>query len=328
MANFVKEVVVSLSRNISEYPFVNRLDKETKSDISSKIETNLKSFDEKFTLYDLEKIDKFNVVELCDEFYISSIDVDNASNISILVNEKRDIAIVTNLEDHIRIIAKSNEFDLEGTYQKADRVDDFLSEKMSFAFSKQYGYLSPNISNIGTAMNASVILFLGALNKNKSVARIASNLSNLGLVLKPVYSDGIHSYGSIYSLSNSVTMGITENAAIDNLKNISEQLISQEGSSLESFVKRIDNVDMIFRSLGILQNARVVSYKEALELLSNIRLGIEAKIISIDISTIDKLISEVQPSSVANKFNDEDFDQINIRRASIIREALDRTTSV
>ena len=322
MADTVKEVIISLSRNIKDYPFTAVLDKEKKEEITEKIEDALKDFDIKFERHDIIKKEREELLPLLDTFYISKTFADKPEGRALFISEDVNAVIISNGENHIKVIAKAKGLDFDSVFEFVNRLDDYLGEKFNFAFSKEFGYLSPNIENIGTAMRASAVLHLGALEKNRSVAKITSNLSKLGLIIKPLYSDNVRSFGDVYILSNSVTMGITEKAAVENLKNITEQLVSQEETMINNYVKSIENRDTIFRSLGILQNARLLTYSEALSLISNVRLGIAADLIEMDISMIDSLILKVQPVSILKDHKDDAYNRMDEIRADIVRKEL------
>lgn len=68
--------------------------------------------------------------------------------------------------------------------------------------------------------------------------------------------------GDIYCLSNQVTLGISEKAAIDNLKTVTLQLAAQERTARAEMVKSIETEDEIFRAYGILKSARILPVKE------------------------------------------------------------------
>ena len=103
----------------------------------------------------------------------------------------------------------------------------------------------------------------------------------------------------MYQLSNQITLGISEKTAIENLKSITAQLIKQELSARQTLAKEITVQDKIFRSYGILQNARLLSGEEALNHLSNIRMGITTGLITnISLDTVNRLIVETQPATL------------------------------
>ena len=82
--------------------------------------------------------------------------------------------------------------------------------------------------------------------------------------------------------------------------------------------------DKIFRSLGILKNAHIISSQETIELLSMVRLGIDLDIVhNINRQTINELLIMIQPAHLqkieGSRLNVTSRDT---KRATLIREKL------
>ncbi|MEE3440474.1 MAG: ATP--guanido phosphotransferase, partial [Ruminococcus sp.] len=153
---------------------------------------------------------------------------------------------------------------------------------------------------------------------------LANNLNKLGLTIRGAHGEGSSSEGAIYQLSNQVSLGISEKSAIENLKNITNQLISQELKQRETLVKSIETKDKVMRSLGILKTAYIMSHKEAVNLLSNVRFGISTGLIdNINIETINDLLVEIQPATLMTILGEQiTVKDRDISRAEYIRNKL------
>ena len=153
---------------------------------------------------------------------------------------------------------------------------------------------------------------------------LANNLNKLGLTIRGAHGEGSSSEGAIYQLSNQVSLGISEKSAIENLKNITNQLISQELKQRETLVKSIETKDKVMRSLGILKTAYIMSHKEAVNLLSNVRFGISIGLIdNINIETINDLLIEIQPATLMTILGEQiTVKDRDISRAEYIRNKL------
>ena len=115
------------------------------------------------------------------------------------------MSIMINEEDHIRLQVITDGLSLEQAYDTADKLDTLLDENLEFAFDDKLGYLTQCPTNLGTGMRASVMLHLPALEKSRTIGRIAGNLSKLGLTIRGAYGEGSEPSGSLYQLSNQVT---------------------------------------------------------------------------------------------------------------------------
>lgn len=179
-------------------------------------------------------------------------------------------------------------------------IDTLLNESLRFAFDSELGYLTQCPTNLGTGMRASVMLHLPALTENGAMSRISTNLSKLGLVIRGTYGEGSNVIGAMYQLSNQITLGLSEKEAVENLQNITMQLISEERKTRASLSKNINVQDKVGRSAGVLKNARLLSCDEYMKLISNVRFGIAEKLLSgITLEDIHTLTVAVQPATMA-----------------------------
>ena len=229
-----------------------------------------------------------------------------------------------NEEDHIRLQVIKKGLALEEAYDIADKLDTLLDERLEFAFDERLGYLTQCPTNLGTGMRASVMLHLPALEKSKVISRISGNLSKLGLIIRGAHGEGTEPKGAMYQLSNQITLGISEKAAIENLKNIANQLMIQEEQARERICSSIDVRDTIARSLGILRSALVITHDEALKLLSNVRLGISSgQRKDVTAAQVDELMTAVEPATLSvnlgKTLSPHDRD---IERATLLRNKL------
>ncbi|MCR5652594.1 MAG: protein arginine kinase [Ruminococcus sp.] len=303
MNNIVMETRIRLARNLKKYPFPCRLNLQQKTEVANVIIDSIKNSNspladdlEVIWIKDLSESERISLVE---KHLASPEFVTDADGRAIILSKDRTMSIMLNEEDHIRLQILQKGDNLTEAYDIADKLDTLLDENLEFAFDEKLGYLTQCPTNLGTGMRASVMLHLPALKAGKAIGRISGNLQKLGLTIRGLYGEGTEPEGAIYQLSNQVTLGISEQSAIDNLKNIAGQLESQEIAAQKRMAKSIEAQDKLCRSLGILKTAKLISCEEAMELLSNVRFGINAEVIdSANINTIDKLIEKIQPATM------------------------------
>ena len=176
---------------------------------------------------------------------------------------------------------------------------------MGFSFDKKLGYLTQCPTNIGTAMRASVMLQLPALHIRGTISNLARTVSKLGLRLTGSFGVGSRPVGSLYTLSNQMTLGISEEAALANLKSFSLSIIQQERDAREELMSNLRFQDMLWRSYGTLKNARVMSYSEFMEALSVVRIGIANGEIDLPMTRANELIFSQQPATLNSESDDE-----------------------
>lgn len=328
MSNIVMQTRIRLARNLKKYPFPIRLNTAGKNKVAEEIISAVKNCNSPLSkeldvLYikDLTEAQRISLVE---QHLASPEFMSDSSGRALILSKDKTMSIMINEEDHIRLQILYKDLSLEQAYDTADKLDTLLDENLDFAFSEKLGYITQCPTNLGTGMRASVMLHLPALKSGKAIGRIAGNLSKLGLTIRGAYGEGTEPEGAMYQLSNQVTLGISEKSAIENLKNIAQQLVSQELKAEKRMAENMETRDKISRSLGILRSAKLISCNEALELLSNVRFGINAGIIEdVNLETVDSLISEIQPATMMvnrnEKISPRDRD---ILRAEILNKKL------
>ncbi len=313
---------IRLARNIADYPFPVRLDNKSKIEINEKIRDALKD-KEKLNYTELKTLTRAEVVSLAERHIISPEFASNSDGRALLMSENEDISIMLCEEDHIRLQVMKSGLSLNEAYELANRIDEEINEKLEYAFDENLGYLTQCPTNLGTGMRASVMLHLPALTQKGQMGTLATTVSKLGLTLRGAYGEGGLAMGDLYQLSNQVSLGISEKAAVDNLKTITLQLAAQERTAREEMAKNIVTEDAVFRAYGILKSARILSTKEFMNLISKVRFGAVTGMIKTDLKVINELMVSMQPATI-NAFVGRTLsaDERNVERAKIVREKI------
>lgn len=255
-----------------------------------------------FQFINMQQMSEEEAVSLVERHIVSPEFASDRQGRYLLLTADETVGIMINEEDHIRIQVMSQGLELAGVYDMADKIDTLLDHALGFAFDEKLGYLTQCPTNLGTGMRASLMLHLPALQHSKAIGRIAGNLAKLGLTLRGTYGEGTEPKGALYQLSNQVTLGLSEKAAIDNLQNIAMQLVTQERSARQALAQNVETLDMISRSRGILKSARLLSNEECIKLLSNVRLGITlGEIKDVTLDTVNELMTDLQPATLMKK---------------------------
>lgn len=240
---------------------------------------------------------------------------------AVFLNEDESLSIMVNEEDHIRIQAMGRELALKELYQQALQVDDLIDDKLTIAYDENLGYLTACPTNVGTGLRASVMLHLPGLSIMKRMSRIAQAINRFGYTIRGIYGEGTQALGHVYQVSNQLTLGKSEEAIIDDLTQIVEQIITEEEGMrkrLNSF-DHTETVDRVYRSLGILKYARTISAEEASLRLSELKMGIDMGIIEEMPFRFNELMVAIQPPFLATI--DEEL-TIDEKRAKMLREHL------
>lgn len=320
---------VRLARNLEGYNFSLKLEPEdARKMIDDSLEKirGMKEFTD-FSTYDFKDLDVYQKVAMKERHVISNFLL-NQDMAAGLVSPDENMSIMINEEDHIRIQAYVSGMDMNKAYTMADKADDSIGKGLKYAYDEKYGYLTTCPSNVGTGMRASYMLHLPALAGSNRIAGIATEIGRFGLVLRGIYGEGSRSLGYIYQVSNQVTLGLSEREIIDNLNNITQQIITQERNLRKQYVtkKRTTALDGVYRSYGVLKYARKMSLKDGMVLLSELRLGLAENLIKVasDVDcSIYQLMIGIQPANLQMLSGHElSEEEIDVQRSEFIRDNL------
>lgn len=326
------DVVISsrirLARNLRDYPFPHLLNLQQKNEIANKVKEALENSNsyiaKSFSFINMARLSAIEASSLVERHLISPAFAKDRAGKYLLITDDETISIMINEEDHLRIQVLSEGLSVREAYETADKIDTLLDNALGFAFHNKLGYLTQCPTNLGTGLRASVMLHLPALQSGGVIGRLEDNLSKIGLILRGTFGEGSDAQVGLYQLSNQVTLGLSEETAIDNLRSVALQIISNEREARSNACKRLDTQDYIMRCLGTLRYARLIDNRECLSMLSSIRMGVSEKIIEgITLDEINALMTEIQPATLTKLMDKElTAQQRDKERADRLRESL------
>lgn len=320
-SDVVMSARVRLVRNMSDMPFPRRMSKEIRKTAVKKIYASIQNspYAGEFDLIDLSKTDAYKAQSYGEKQFISQSFCRDNSNGIFLLSKDEDVSIMLCGEDHIRLLSMTSGQDLQGAYSKANAIDDVFIHNLKIAFDEKLGFLSALPTNLGTGMKASFDLHLPALAERGMVYQLSAMVGKLGLSLRHIYSGN----GAFFRLENQITLGITEQAAIDNMNAICNQIVKQERTLREYYSAKEEFEDKVFRAMGTLLMARRLSTSEFFELISLVRAGISMGFINKDYTDVGSLISKVQTATIQSDSKaDITVDTAEKIRAKFVREIL------
>lgn len=315
---------IRLARNLDDFPFPSKLDVAGKNKVNTLIKSTLfESGNSDFSYIEMKELSRLQSVSLAERHLISPEFASKKDGSALILSEDESVSIMLCEEDHIRLQVMKPGLALEEAYDIANKLDNVIDGKLKYAFDERIGYLTQCPTNLGTGMRASVMLHLPALTRCGQISRLAGTVSKLGLTIRGANGEGSQPGGDMYQISNQITLGITEETAIANLKSIVLQLIAQERAAAAEIIKNPAEEDKIFRALGVLKNARLLSTDEFMELISVVRLGAARGIIDIPLEKINELIVNMQPATVSAANAEASTPHArDAVRAKAVREAL------
>ncbi|OZM55874.1 protein arginine kinase [Lottiidibacillus patelloidae] len=321
---------VRLARNLSNYPFPiiasEKQEEEILQVIENKIENSMYEGIGTISLHKLANMERIEKNVLVEKHLISPNLANESKHGAVLLSKNEAVSIMLNEEDHIRIQCLFSGLRLSEALTLASGIDDWLEEKLDYAFDDKKGYLTSCPTNVGTGLRASVMMHLPALVLTNQMNRLIPAVSQLGLVVRGMYGEGSEALGNIFQISNQITLGKTEEDIVEDLRSVVMQLIQQERTAREKLLKtsKVGLEDRVYRSFGLLSHSRLISYKEAAKCLSDVRLGIDLNLISnMSANILNELMIVSQPNLLqAYAGEGLEPEKRDILRAKIIRERM------
>lgn len=329
------DVVIStrirLARNLNGYPFPHILSDEQKTEINNKVKNAILEgnsvLKDSFEFIEAEKISKSKLASLVERHLVSPDFARYPKGRALLLMKDESVSIMLNEEDHVRIQVMCSGMELEKAYDMADKIDTLLDETLSFAFDEELGYLTACPTNLGTGIRASVMVHLPAVEADGTLKKIAGSLGKIGAAIRGSYGEGSEASGALYQISNQVTLGISEKDTVNNLNEITNQIIALEKKSREKLLKSEACQDSIWRALGIMKSARIMSSKEFAGLYSTVRMGVaEGAISGITLDKLSDIFAKVQPANLIELCGENmTAEHRDRKRAELIRNELKDT---
>jgi len=331
------DVVIStrirLARNVSGYAFCSSAEKVELQQVAEAVENafvNIREYTNSplrnVSISRLEHLDPIDREFLIERHLISRDLAEKNGTGKVIVDEEEVLSIMINEEDHIRLQVIDSGLRLRQSWEMINSIDDELGQEIDYAFSPDWGYLTACPTNIGTGLRVSVMLHIPALAATKEGKQILLSISDMGYAIRGIYGEGSQATGAFYQISNEATLGRSEEEIVDRIRWVARQIADREREERGLLMEKngIGAEDKIFRSYGTLMNARLISSREALSLLSWISLGSSIGVLPESSRTdITRLLVLTRPAHLqkckGRKLNSVDRD---ISRAAAIREIL------
>jgi len=331
-ASHPTEVVISsrvrLARNLKDERFPGWAAEEARVRIAGKVREALQASPRMREAYylDMGALSSAEKEILTERHLISHELAERGAGSGLALSADERIAVMVNEEDHLRLQAFLPGLELVAAWRSIDAVDSDLEGQLHYAFAPRIGYVTACPTNLGTGLRASVMMHLSGLKLMEEIEPVINGLEKIGLTVRGLTGEGTEAHGNMFQISNQMTIGETEEAIVSRLVHVAQEVERHEKHArirlLES--RRTYLLDQVGRALGILLHAKVLSSREAIELLSGLRLGIELGLIqNMEVGRINELMLLTQPGHLqkvaGEELTPEERDEL---RARVITERL------
>jgi len=295
LADIVVSSRIRLARNLAGHKFLSHCSNTEKSEILKKLRDVLMSLKlgDKIFYISVDKAPTLSRHFLVERHLISRHHAFGKGPRGVVIARKEFFTAMINEEDHLRLQVLKAGCQLSQCFEQINNIDNMIEQKVDFAFSPRYGYLTACPTNLGTGVRVSVMLHLPALKMTGQIEKFFNAARDMSLAVRGLFGEGTEAASDLYQISNQVTLGISELDIISQFENIIiPEIVEYENAARNQLLSKQTDIldDKISRAMALLQNAHLISSQEALFLLSHLRLGINMhKYMGASTPAIEKL---------------------------------------
>lgn len=328
----VIHVKLFLSRNLQGFPFPGEAGLENENKIADMIRQAVSYWnsreEDQLIEYPLTDLNKNEQGILQQKSYIPLMHSPLGAHSSLYLNEPGDVSLATNMVDDLRIQLFAPYDNAKDLWYRTSYMDDVLSQKLLYAFDKEFGYLTAYPENAGTGLTMSALLFIPGLSYENRVDLLKDKAARFGFTVRPLIPNEFMKV-PLYEAFSNTSMGVEEFGYYKSFMNLLDQITeSEEEAWNEVFHENeMELRDKVWRAIGTLKYARMINSDELAELASSLAIGIREKMIPAgDVSTFQKIFDLTSPELVNEITVQENKGSSNVNawRALLVHEAMDQ----
>lgn len=300
MSSIVVSSRIRLARCLDKYVFPSRLTSEQGFALTKKIVDPLLKLDG-YKVYAMNTLPKVDAMVMHEKHLISRELVENHDFSAVVLSPDETISIMVNEEDHIREQCILKGLSLMQAYKQLSQIDELLLSSLDMAYDSSLGFLNSCVTNVGTGIRASVMMFLPALSLSNSISQVINSLASQGIEVRGVYGEGTNAEGYMYQISNKKSLGKTELDIINEVTGYVTRVAQAELKAREEMlaVQKDDVIDIVMRAYGVLTCAHKITSSEFMLRAGEVKMGIAFNMLRFkDNLIIDKLIDSCMPYSL------------------------------
>ncbi|MEE1496268.1 MAG: ATP--guanido phosphotransferase [Clostridium sp.] len=321
---------IRLARNWEEYRFPGSLTPEEAREMISRLKKELRGLPDQegkdCEYLDLERMPDLERRALRERRLINRSMAEKKTPGGLILSDDERISLMLNGDDHIRIQVMEQGLSLKECYEKADCLDNYINERIPYAFNEKYGYLTTYPTNVGTGLKASVIVHLPTLSLSKKFQDLLGDMGRFGAVVRGLHGRPGENGGDLYEVTNQKTLGLSEKEILELVENVAVQLTDQEAQVRKMALEkqRLMIEDEVYKAYGVLRYGRRLAVKDAQTFLSHVRAGVSDGLIRFkEPCSLYGLMVKIQNANLQkNSSRPLGKEELEMARAACIRAYL------
>ncbi len=266
-----------LYRNIAKYPFPGKLSEQESLQLLPSLQKLLLNIPElKSPLYlPAETLSPQEKEFLCEHFLCQEGLQNTSKEQAFIVDASSQFLATLNVQDHLVLRWVDCKGKWSESWETLNKAEVSIGNDLEYAFSPKFGYLTSDPSLSGTGLVVSCYLHLPSLIVSDKLQNLLVHLEES---VKPIGLFGKNEFiGDFVVLKNAYTLGMTEESILKELHKTATRLSIAEKDERLLLAKNpsIELKDKVNRAYGLLLHSCQLDTKEALNALSQIKLGID-----------------------------------------------------
>ncbi|MBS0620698.1 MAG: protein arginine kinase [Verrucomicrobia bacterium] len=317
---------LSLRRNLAKYHFPIKMEKVELQQTWSILQEHLeKTPGILLKAEEVSALDKEFLFEhfLCGEGFQNTL-----SGQGFAIDPSRPLFIQINTQDHLHLQLIDSQGSWENAWNTLSQLEMELGQAIDFAFNPKFGYLTSDPALCGTGLVVRAFLHLPALIHMEQLSEALLKQKEEGFFAAGMSGSLEELTGDIVILSNSYTLGVSEEQILRGIHALAMKLMALE-KTLRSHLQTESSAlfkDHVSRSLGLLLHSFQLQTKEALDALSFLKLGLHLGwVTGISEAALNALFFQLRRAHLLHSLGEEELadpQEIAQRRAALLHQKM------
>ncbi|MBR5985789.1 MAG: hypothetical protein IKT23_02500 [Clostridia bacterium] len=311
-----------IMRNYSDVPFPQAMSGEQKAETEDRVVSALAAdFPGLIKGRAPESEDELLRLDELAEEAVFRAEQTEAYGTGLILDTRHPIRAVVNRREHLLLSATAPGADTDRAYSLIKPLERAFSNGGEPAFDRNWGYLTSTVLYSGNAFVGWCLMNLKGLWQLERNKDIVKKLNSQGFILHPLFAKVS---GNLHVLFNKKQLGETTSDIIRELEGKASELSEMEADSLEELI--YDDVDRftdeVTRALGVMLNARIMSYRELLDLYTVLRAGLLTGFMDGDCGKLDAFVQSMSPRAMREKLGILSEREEELTRAETARSVI------
>ena len=275
------DVVIStrarIVRNLADFPFPSKMSDDDRRRVQSLV------YDAFSGLENWRFIEMSGISEPGKEILRDKNVLDEECGAVVINYGDESSSCLVNGTDHIKLSSFVAGLDCEKAMEKVYHTDEMLQEKLQFAASIDFGYLTSMVKDCGTGLKFSVRMFLPSIVLSGQFESVVSLVHSKKISIKPVFkSDQIADFSNcLFDVSTASCAEGTELDQMAGIHSIVSVILKKERKIRSNFADNNPTVVLNFfkQSYARAMYSLLLSYEEAVSIISAVKWGLQLKLI-------------------------------------------------